>query len=202
MKKRFAIPEKWIELMFGVGASVVIIGALMKITHSDLGPISGNDMLTVGLITEAIIFLIAGLRGYYFAQDNVLAETSTPNGKTAEVDAEAKALKQAFVDAKEQIGALSSNLKSATSATASISFPKDFQANIETLNNNMVAAGNSVAQIDAAYNKVHSSLDGHPKSNEALLQSSAQLQAQLEQMNQRVAELNTKYAALVEAMRK
>ncbi|MGB0198971.1 MAG: GldL-related protein, partial [Flavobacteriaceae bacterium] len=30
--------------MFGVGASIVIIGALMKITHSDLGPISGNDM--------------------------------------------------------------------------------------------------------------------------------------------------------------
>ena len=80
MKKRFAIPEKWIELMFGVGASIVIIGALMKITHGDLGPITGNDMLTVGLITEAIIFLIAGLRGYYFAQENVLAHAcrSTP----------------------------------------------------------------------------------------------------------------------------
>jgi predicted nuclease with TOPRIM domain len=49
---------------------------------------------------------------------------------------------------------------------------------------------------------VHASLEGHPKSNEALLQSSSQLQAQLEQMNQRVAELNNKYAALVEAMRK
>lgn len=202
MKKQFAIPEKWIELTFGVGASIVIIGALMKITHGDLGPISGNDMLTVGLVTEAVIFLIAGLRGYYFAQDNGQAEPGKPNGKAAEVDAEAKALKQAFVDAKEQITALSSNLKSATSATASISFPKDFQANVETLNKNVAAAGNSVAQIDAAYNKVHASLEGHPKSNEALMQSSSQLQAQLEQMNQRVAELNNKYAALVEAMRK
>lgn len=202
MKKRFAIPEKWIELTFGVGASVVIIGALMKITHGDLGPISGNDMLTAGLITEAVIFLIAGIRGYYFAEENGQSETSTDNGKPAAVGPEAQALKEAFIEAKEQIVALSSNLKSATTATASISFPEDFQANMETLNQNMVAAGNSVAQIDAVYGKVHTSLEKHPESNASLLESSTQLQAQLEQMNQRVAELNNKYAALVEAMRK
>ena len=53
-KKKF-LPENVIELMFGVGASVVIIGALLKITHQDFGPITGDLMLTVGLITEAII---------------------------------------------------------------------------------------------------------------------------------------------------
>ena len=63
MKKKFFIPEKYLELIFGLGASVVIIGALLKITHKDF-IFSGNTWLTAGLITEAVIFMIAGLRGY------------------------------------------------------------------------------------------------------------------------------------------
>ena len=61
---KFPIPENVLELLFGTGASIVIIGALMKITHFNSDFISGNTMLTIGLITEAIIFLIAGFRGY------------------------------------------------------------------------------------------------------------------------------------------
>lgn len=202
MKKQFFIPEKWIELSFGVGASVVIIGALMKITHNDLGPISGNDLLSAGLITEAVIFLVAGLRGYYTAQNDSQPETTSALQKTADVDAEAKALKQAFVDAKEQISALSSNLRSAATATQSLSFPTDLQANMESLNINLQAANNSVAQIDAAYSKVYTSLQKHPDANDALLQANTHLRDQLDLMSQRIAELNVKYAALVDAMRK
>ena len=49
-KKKF-LPDNVIELMFGLGASIVIIGALLKITHQDLGPITGDLMLSIGLIT-------------------------------------------------------------------------------------------------------------------------------------------------------
>jgi len=56
-KRKKFIPDNWIELMFGVGASIVIIGALLKITHSDF-IFSGNTWLTAGLVTEAIIFSI------------------------------------------------------------------------------------------------------------------------------------------------
>ena len=69
-KKKF-LPENVIELMFGVGASVVIIGALLKITHQDFGPITGDLMLTIGLITEAIIFGIAGVQGYMTGDSSV-----------------------------------------------------------------------------------------------------------------------------------
>ena len=47
-KKKF-LPDNVIELMFGLGASIVIIGALLKITHQDLGPITGDLMLSIGL---------------------------------------------------------------------------------------------------------------------------------------------------------
>ena len=33
IKRRKFLPENVIELLFGVGASIVIIGALLKITH-------------------------------------------------------------------------------------------------------------------------------------------------------------------------
>ena len=39
---------------YGMGAAVVIIGALMKITHFSIGFLTGNVMLTIGLVTEAI----------------------------------------------------------------------------------------------------------------------------------------------------
>ena len=59
--KRFFIPDNVLELMFGLGASVVIIGALLKITHGDF-IFSGNVWLTAGLITEAVIFGISGVK--------------------------------------------------------------------------------------------------------------------------------------------
>ena len=61
--KRFFIPDNWLELMFGLGASIVIIGALLKITHSDF-IFSGNVWLTLGLVTEAVIFGISGVKGF------------------------------------------------------------------------------------------------------------------------------------------
>ncbi len=44
------------NLLYGLGAAVVIIGAWMKITHFEFSWLSANTMLTVGLLTEAVIF--------------------------------------------------------------------------------------------------------------------------------------------------
>ena len=64
-KRKKFLPDNIIELMFGVGASIVIVGALLKITHQDIPlgctEITGDFMLSVGLITEAIIFAISVL---------------------------------------------------------------------------------------------------------------------------------------------
>ena len=53
------INKKVMNMAYGLGAAVVIIGALMKIIHKDLGPLSGNTLLTIGLVTEAIIFALS-----------------------------------------------------------------------------------------------------------------------------------------------
>ena len=51
--------KKFMNMAYGLGASIVIIGALFKIIHFELGPLTGNVMLTIGLVTEAIIFAIS-----------------------------------------------------------------------------------------------------------------------------------------------
>ena len=41
---------------YGMGAAVVIIGALMKITHFSAGFLTGNLMLTIGLVRKNLFF--------------------------------------------------------------------------------------------------------------------------------------------------
>ncbi|MFC2681855.1 MAG: gliding motility protein GldL [Capnocytophaga leadbetteri] len=44
---------------YGIGASIVIVGALAKILHADIMGISGSVLLAVGMGTEAIIFFMS-----------------------------------------------------------------------------------------------------------------------------------------------
>ena len=55
--------KKIINMVYGLGASVVILGALFKILHWELPlgsiKLGGGTLLAIGLITEAIIFAIS-----------------------------------------------------------------------------------------------------------------------------------------------
>lgn len=54
----FKTKEAWMNFFYSIGAAIVIIGALFKITHFSIGFITGNVALTVGLVAEALIFTI------------------------------------------------------------------------------------------------------------------------------------------------
>lgn len=54
----FKTKDAWMNFFYSIGAAIVILGAWLKITHISFGPINGNVALTIGLITEAIIFVI------------------------------------------------------------------------------------------------------------------------------------------------
>ena len=202
MKKKFFIPEKYIELLFGVGASVVIIGALLKITHKDLfGLVSGNTMLTVGLITEAVIFLVAGLRGYSAtAEEEEIADS--PEAAIADISKEVEALKNSFTGATAQIQNLTGSLETASLAATMIKIPDNFQVNVDELNNRLASASVSVSQVQDVYNSIEKSLEGQPDSHRDVVSASDKLVVQLEEMNTLVKQLNEKYSAIAKAMGK
>ena len=198
MKKKFFIPEKYLELVFGLGASVVIIGALLKITHKDF-IFSGNTWLTAGLITEAVIFMIAGLRGYAVTNDDDHGDV-TPEAAISDVSKEVDALKEAFTGATKQIQNLTGSLQSATIAAATIKIPENFQVNVDELNNRLASASVSVSQVQDVYNNIEKSLDGQPQAHRDVVSASDKLVVQLEEMNSLVKQLNEKYAAISKAM--
>lgn len=54
----FKTKDAWLNFVYSIGAAIVILGALFKITHFHIGPLTGNVTLSIGLVTEAIIFII------------------------------------------------------------------------------------------------------------------------------------------------
>ena len=129
-KRKKFIPDNWIELMFGVGASVVIVGALLKITHSDF-IFSGNTWLTAGLITEAIIFSISGIQGFMTGDSSV----EDPGLQT--IEAETQSLQQAVDQTVSGLSSLNKNLTAATAATESFSVPNNINENLIHLLNHV-----------------------------------------------------------------
>ena len=199
MKKKFFIPEKYLELIFGLGASVVIVGALLKITHKDF-VFSGNTWLTAGLITEAVIFMIAGLRGYAVTTEDDGPDEVSPEAAISDVSKEVDALKEAFVSATNQIQNLTGSLQAATIAAATIKIPENFQVNVDELNNRLASASVSVSQVQDVYNNIEKSLDGQPEAHRDVVSASDKLVVQLEEMNSLVKQLNEKYSAISKAM--
>ena len=201
MKKKFPIKDKYIELLFGGGASIVIVGALLKITHKDLIPgiISGNDMLSIGLITEAVIFLIAGIKGYMTTTDSVDLE-STPEAAISDISKEVDALKKAFTGATTRIETLTQSLDAATISASTLKIPENFQSNVDDLNKRLASASISVSQVQDVYNNIDKSLEGQPQAHRDVISTSDKLVIQLEEMNNLVKKLNERYAAIAKAM--
>lgn len=50
--------DRILNFVYSFGASIVILGALFKINHYEIGPITGSMVLAIGLGVEAIIFAI------------------------------------------------------------------------------------------------------------------------------------------------
>ena len=78
--------KKFMNMAYGLGASIVIIGALFKIIHFQIGPLTGNVMLTIGLVTEAIIFAISAFESTDDDLDWSLVYPELAGSKTEKVE--------------------------------------------------------------------------------------------------------------------
>jgi len=192
--KRFFIPDNWIELMFGLGASIVIIGALLKITHGDF-ILSGNAWLTIGLVTEAVIFAISGLKGYM---------TIDPDGfesgddiETLEV--ETHELANAVATAISKINKLNEDLTAASKSIGTLHIPADMNTHMSDYNANIHAGAVKLDEI----NKLYESLSGHlveVNSSTSEMHVPEGLNEELAKMKNKVSSLNAKYKGMIGAM--
>ena len=192
--KKF-LPDNIIELLFGLGASVVIIGALMKITHFNSDIISGNTMLSIGLITEAFIFAIAGIQAY------MVGDSSIEDKGLQTIEAETQSLQQAVDQTVSGLSSLNKNLSAAAAATQSFSVPKDMNENLNNYNSNLSSATSKLTSINEMYDSLNKALS-EVNSSTSSMNIPDGLGEELTKMKTTINELNAKYSSMLEGMKK
>ena len=195
-RKKF-LPDNVIELMFGVGASIVIIGALLKITHADLIPgyVTGNTMLTIGFIVEAVIFAISGIQGY------MVGDSSNEDKGLQTIEAETQSLQQAVDQTVSGLSSLNKNLTAATAATESFNVPKDINENLNSYNDNLSSAAAKLTNINELYDSLNKTLS-EVNSSTSSMNIPEGLGEELNKMKSTINELNAKYSSMLEGMNK
>jgi prefoldin subunit 5 len=196
-KKKKFLPDNIIELMFGLGASIVIIGALLKITHADLIPgyVTGNTMLTIGLIVEAVIFAISGIQGY------MVGDSSIEDKGLQTIEAETQSLQQAVDQTVSGLSSLNKNLTAATAATESFNVPKDINENLNIYNDNLSSAAAKLTNINELYDSLNKTLS-EVNSSTSSMNIPEGLGEELNKMKSTINELNAKYSSMLEGMNK
>ena len=196
-KRKKFLPDNVIELMFGLGASIVIIGALLKITHADLIPgyVTGNTMLTIGLIVEAVIFAISGIQGY------MVGDSSIEDKGLQTIEAETQSLQQAVDQTVTGLSSLNKNLSAATLATESFNVPKDINDNINNYNDNLSSAASKLTSINEMYDSLNKTLS-EVNSSTSSMNIPDGLGEELTKMKATINELNAKYSSMLEGMNK
>ena len=130
--------KKLFNMAYGLGASVVIIGALFKILHWEFGPLTGGLLLAVGLITEALIFAISAFEPVDDEYDWSLVYPELAGGMSGS--------KNDVQDAKEAEGILSRKLDELLK-----------EANIDA--NLMESLGESIRNFEGAAKGIAPSVD-------------------------------------------
>ena len=181
-----SLNKKTMNMAYGLGAAIVIIGALMKITHYtlDLGfvEIGGNTMLTVGLVTEALIFAISAFDPALAKEDvdykwekiypglldeidgPITGPATTPSGELQKQINEM--LKKAKVDVPlfetlaSSIKDMAASAKSgASSADELAKINKDFADNANKLQEQMGALASNLESLNSVYGGVLSAMN-------------------------------------------
>jgi gliding motility-associated protein GldL len=162
--------KRFMSVAYGLGASIVITGALFKITHIP----GANEALFVGMITEAIIFALSALQKPHVEPDwskvhpefledyhNIKTEEILPGptkkmyGQTNRLD---EMLQEANIDS-ELIGRLGSGLRNLSDTTARMNdMTKVSVANDEYVNN-LKNATQSASGLSKSYGKATEAIE-------------------------------------------
>lgn len=166
----FKTKESITNFVYSFGAAIVILGALFKMTHWSLGPITGNVALAAGLITEAVIFLFFAfdppVKEEHYSWENVypelLDETSERQPKKVVNKVENKELEvslsskldQMLADAKLDVSLferLRGGIDKFSSSVDQINQTVDVSASTHKYNEQLNLAASHLESMNALY---------------------------------------------------
>jgi gliding motility-associated protein GldL len=207
------LSKKAMNFAYGMGAAVVILGALFKITHLEFGFITGNLMLTIGLVTEALIFGLSAFEPV----DNEL-DWSLVYPELAGGEAKAKAKKEDATDAQGLLsqkldamlkeakidGALMESLghsiKNFEGAAKAISPTVDSVASTKKYAEEMTKAASQLETLNGLYQVQLQSAERNAKINDEVAENNLKLKDQMQSLTSNLSTLNHVYGGMLSAM--
>ncbi|WMI68274.1 gliding motility protein GldL [Mangrovimonas sp. YM274] len=207
--------KRFMNMAYGLGASIVIIGALFKITHFELGPLTGNVMLTIGLVSEAIIFAISAFEpvdddlDWSLVYPELAGGKSAPKAKKEEPkDAEGllskkldNLLKEAKIDG-ELMASLGNSIKNFEGAAKGISPTVDSIAATKKYGEELSQAAAQMESLNSLYKVQLESATRQASINEEAAENAAKLKEQMQSLASNLSTLNGVYGGMLSAMNK
>ena len=209
------ISKQKMNFAYGMGAAVVIIGALFKITHAELGPLNGNVLLTIGLVVEAGIFALSAFEPVENDLDWTLVYPELANGearkKVAKVEAPvedaqgllSKKLDAMLKDAKidgELMSSLGNSIKNFESAAKAISPTVDSMASTKKYSEELTLAAAQMESLNSLYKIQLQSASRNAQINEEVAENNIKLKEQMQSLTSNLSSLNNVYGGMLSAM--
>ncbi|MGB7843769.1 MAG: gliding motility protein GldL [Salinimicrobium sp.] len=203
--------KKLMNMVYGLGASVVILGALFKIMHWPFG----NLMLIIGLIVEAIVFAVSAFEPVDDEVDWSLVypelaggESTVRGGELVVKDEETEArlsqkldemLREAKIDAN-LMNSLGESIRNFEGAAKNITPTVDAMASQKKYSEEMSLAANQLESLNNIYKVQVESASRQTEVNEAVAENAVRLNEQMESLASNLSSLNGVYGGMLSAM--
>lgn len=202
--------KKLMNMVYGLGAAVVIVGALFKIMHWPFG----NEMLIIGLLTEAGVFVVSAFESVDEDLDWSLVYPELAGGqskggkKEAPKDAEGllsqkldDMLKEAKIDG-ELMASLGSSIRNFEGAAKEISPTVEAMSSTKKYSEEMALAAAQMESLNSLYKVQVESSSRQAEINEQVAQNAGKLKEQMESLATNLSSLNGVYGGMLSAMSK
>ena len=205
--------KKRMNFVYGIGAAIVIIGALLKIQHWDLDlyffKIPGGTMLTIGLVVEAIVF---GVSAFDTPEEDLDWSKVYPElGKDGQQENEGVAgllsqkldnlLTEAKIDSSlmENLG---NSMKNFQGAAEGLSAASESISATNKYNEQVSMAAVQMELLNDLYKVQLENSNKQSELNSAVIENSERLKEQMESLTQNLSSLNEVYGGMLSAMSK
>jgi gliding motility-associated protein GldL len=215
MSKSFFESKKWKKTMnfvYGWGAAIVIVGALFKILHLP----GANEMLSVGLLTEAAIFIISSFEPVHQEPDWSLVYPELAGGEpTKKAGGSAggsvsqqldSLLSQAKIGPEliESLGmglqSLSTNVKEMSSISNAAVATNEYVDATNKATQNMGGIADSSAVVSDSLGSFSSTLSNVMNNLSDSEAATAQFKSEITDLNKNLSNLNNIYGNMLSAM--
>jgi gliding motility-associated protein GldL len=197
--------KKLFNMAYGLGAAIVILGALFKILHWNYG----NEMLMIGMIAEAIVFAISAFEPVEDELDWSMVYPELAGGKGKEkADAQgllSQKLDDMLQEAKLDAGLMKSlgeSIQNFKGAAENIAPTMDSISATNKYSEQLSLAAAQMQSLNSLYQVQLESASRQAEINQETVENASKLKEQMESLATNLSSLNGVYGGMLSAMSK